>query len=209
MDGWPLVGRSKEVSQLTDAVSGQRGVVITGPPGVGKTTLAMTYLELARNRGMVVARATATRSSRQLPFGALASFLPPDQGRDGLGREDRGDLLRRYGRAVAASAGGRPLVVFVDDAHLLDGGSATLVHQLALTGAATVVLTVRSGETAPDPVVALWKDGLAERIEVGDLREAEIEELLASVLDGPVDAASVRQLTRPVAAATRWSCGSW
>jgi DNA-binding CsgD family transcriptional regulator len=163
---------------------------------VGKTTLAANYLELARNRGMVVARATATRSSRQLPFGALASFLPPDQARDGLGREDRGDLLRRYGRAVAASSGGRPLVVFVDDAHLLDGGSATLVHQLALTRAATVVLTVRSGETAPDPVVALWKDGLAERIEVGNLREAEIEELLAAVLAGPVDAASVRQLTR-------------
>lgn len=55
---------------------------------------------------------------------------------------------------------------------------------------------MRSGETAPDPVVALWKDGLAERIEVGNLREAEIEELLATVLDGPVDAASVRQLTR-------------
>ena len=40
-------------------------------------------------------------------------------------------------------AEGRPLVVFVDDAHLLDAGSATLVHQLALTRAATVVATVR------------------------------------------------------------------
>ena len=45
-------------------------------------------------------------------------------------------------------------MVFVDDAHLLDGGSATLVHQLALTGKATVLLTVQSGQTVPDPVVA-------------------------------------------------------
>jgi hypothetical protein len=84
-------------------------------------------------------------------------------------------------------------VVFVDDAHLLDNGSAILLHQLALTRAATVLATVRSGEPAPDPVVALWKDGPAERIEIGILDDAAIEELLVSVLRGPVDAASVRQ----------------
>jgi len=43
-------------------------------------------------------------------------------------------------------------------------------------------------------VVALWKDALADRIEVGVLDAAAIEELLVSVLCGPVDAASVRQL---------------
>ena len=85
-------------------------------------------------------------------------------------------------------------MVFVDDAHLLDGGSATLVHQLALTGKATVLLTVQSGQTVPDPVVALWKDALAERIEVAALPGAAIEELLVTVLGGPVDTASLRQL---------------
>ena len=172
----------------------QRGAVITGAGGTGKTTLAMTGLRVAEERGMSVARAAATRASRGLPFGALAPFLPPDPRRDGLDREDRGELLRRYGRAVAGRARGRPLVVFVDDAHLLDGGSATLVHQLALTGTATVVVTVRSGEMVPDPVVALWKDGPAERIELGVLGDAAIEELLVTVLGGPVDAAAVRQL---------------
>ena len=43
-------------------------------------------------------------------------------------------------------------------------------------------------------MVALWKDGPAERIEVGVLGDAVIEELLGSVLGGPVDAASLRQL---------------
>jgi DNA-binding CsgD family transcriptional regulator len=165
-----------------------------GPAGVGKTILAVRCLELARKHGMAVAPATATHASRGLPFGALAPLLPPDLGGDGLEREDRSQLLRRYGRAVAKTAGGQPLVVFVDDAHLLDGGSATLVHQLALTRAATVLVTVRSGERAPDAVVALWKDGLAERIEVGGLTGAAIEELLGAVLGGPVDTASLRQL---------------
>jgi hypothetical protein len=188
-----LVGRTKELSRLTAAVFGRRGAVISGPAGVGKTTLAMMGVEFAQKRGMSLARTTATHASRRLPFGAFASMLPPDPGGEGLSREDHSALLGRYVRALVAGAEGRPLVVFVDDAHLLDDRSATLVHQLAL-GAATVLATVRSGESAPDPVVALWKDGPAERIEVGVLDDEAIEELLVSALGGPVDAASVRQL---------------
>ena len=65
-------------------------------------------------------------------------------------------LERTSGRCSAAMPGrwskraqGRPLLVFVDDAHLLDNGSAVLVHQLALTQAATVLATVRAGEVLP------------------------------------------------------------
>ena len=103
-------------------------------------------------------------------------------------------LVGRYARAMADETRGRPLLVFVDDAHLLDSGSAILVHQLALTQAATVLATVRAGEVLPDPVLSLWKDGPAERIEIGSLDDATIEELLASALGGPVDAAAVREL---------------
>jgi len=194
VDRWPVVARSNELRQLTAALLARRGAVISGAAGVGKTTLAVTGMELAERRGMSMARATATRASRSLPFGALAWMLPADPGDDRLSREDHGDLLRRYGQAVIDAAKGRPLLVFVDDAHLLDDGSATLLHQLALSRAATVLATVRSGERAPDAVVALWKDALADRIEVGLLDAAAIEELLVSVLRGPVDDASARQL---------------
>jgi AAA ATPase domain len=188
---WPLAGRGEELSRLTAALVARRGAVITGPAGAGKATLATMCLQLVRDREMAVARATATHASQRLPFGTLAPILPPDPAVDRLSRAGHGQLLRFYARAVASRAEGRPLVLFVDDAHLLDDGSATLVHQLAMTGAATVLLTVRTGERAPDPVVALWKDGLAERIEVGALGAAAIEELLVTVLEGPVDAASV------------------
>ena len=194
MDTWPLVGRSDELARLTGAVEAQQGAVITGPAGVGKTTLATAALQLAEERGMALARTTATRASRGLPFGAFASLLPPDAADDRLARGEHGDLLRRYVQAVVDGAGGRPLVVFVDDAHHLDAGSATLVHQLALTRAATVVATVRSGEAVPDAVVALWKDGPAERIEVDVLDGQAIDELLARVLGGPVEPTSRRQL---------------
>jgi DNA-binding CsgD family transcriptional regulator/type II secretory pathway predicted ATPase ExeA len=191
---WPLTGRGEELSRLTAALVARRGAVITGLAGTGKTTLAMTCLQLVRDREMSVARTTATHASQRLPFGTLAPILPPDPAVDRLSRDGRGQLLRFYARAVTARAGARPLVVFVDDAHLLDDGSATLVHHLALTQAATVLVTVRSGEPVPDPVVAMWKDGLAERVEVSALGDAAIEELLVAVLGGPVDAASVLQL---------------
>jgi DNA-binding CsgD family transcriptional regulator len=81
-------------------------------------------------------------------------------------------------------------VLFVDDAHLLDDASATLIHQLAYTDAAFVLVTVRTGEPAPDPIVALWKDGITERMELGGLTAESIEELLPSILGGPVDPAA-------------------
>ena len=41
MTGWPMVGQRNELSQLTGAVAAKPGAVITGPAGVGKTTLAL------------------------------------------------------------------------------------------------------------------------------------------------------------------------
>lgn len=189
-----MVGRRRDLSQLTAAVAAKRGAVITGSAGVGKTTLALSGVEWARQRGMAHRRASATRASQSLPFGAFASLSLRDRSDADATREDLGVLLGRYARAMVEEAEGRPLLVFVDDAHLLDNGSAVLVHQMALTQAATVVATVRAGEVLPDPVLSLWKDGPAERIEIGVLDDETIEELLVSALGGPVDAASVREL---------------
>ena len=168
--------------------------MITGPAGVGKTTLALSGVEWAKQRGMAQRRASATKAAQGLPFGAFVSLLPPERSDEANSQEDLGVLLGRYARAMVEEALGRPLLVFVDDAHLLDNGSAILVHQLALTQAATVLATVRAGEVLPDPVLSLWKDGPAERIEIGALDDETIEELLASALGGPVDAATVREL---------------
>src|SRR5271163_4713439 len=189
-----MVGREKELSQLTGAVAAKRGAVITGPAGVGKTTLALSGVAWAEQRGMTQRRATATKAAQGLPFGAFASWLPPEHRDAGSSREDLGMLLGRYTRAIVDEAQGRPLLIFVDDAHLLDNGSAILVHQMALTQAATVLATVRAGEALPDPVLSLWKDGPAERIEIGVLDDETIEELLVSALGGQVDEATVREL---------------
>ena len=94
-------------------------------------------------------------------------------------------------------AGGGPLVLGVDDAHLLDAMSAALVHQFALQANGFVVVTIRTGGPAtPDPVVALWKDGLAERLEIQPLGRDEADELVACGLRGQVDGTTLDWLWR-------------
>jgi MoxR-like ATPase len=46
---WPVTGRIDELRQLNTALAEQRGAVITGPAGVGKTTLAMVCLQAAED----------------------------------------------------------------------------------------------------------------------------------------------------------------
>ena len=92
-------------------------------------------------------------------------------------------------------------VVAVDDAHLLDDGSAALVLHLATSTRVAVVATVRSGEPCPDAVVSLWKEALADRVDLQALSEAETASLLEDALGGDVEPAAQRRvwaLTRGV-----------
>ena len=193
---WPLVGRSSEISHLRASISGRRGAVITGPAGVGKTVLAAVGVEYARDLKMSVALVAGTEAARPYPFGAFAAHLHRDS--DLVGPESHADQLRRYMHELLDDAGQRPLLVFVDDAHLLDDGSASLVHQLVQAGAATVIACVlssgRAGPPGGESMAVLWKDYGATRIELGSLDGQAVEDLLLAVLGGPVDTVSLRQL---------------
>ncbi len=104
-------------------------------------------------------------------------------------------LLQQASDAIVGRAGpDRKLLLVVNDAQFLDEGSAALVHQLVQKGACSVVASLRTPGPAPDPVTALWKDGLAERIDLGTWGEAETEAVLSTFLGGPVASSSVRRL---------------
>jgi DNA-binding CsgD family transcriptional regulator len=155
----------------------------------------MECLDTADQTGLATARVAATRATAGLPFGAVASLLALETGTEDGAAGDRASLLRRSAATLIGWAKGRRPVILVDDAHNLDDLSATLVHQLVVTNTAFVLATVRVGEHAPDPVVALWKDGLVERIELGRLSAEAVGELLSAVLAGPVDRAAAALLT--------------
>ena len=65
--------------------------------------------------------------------------------------------------------------------------SATLIYQLALSGPARLIVTVRSGTELPDAVRALWDDGLLTRVEVGPLDAEATAALLTSATGAPPD----------------------
>jgi DNA-binding CsgD family transcriptional regulator len=186
------VGRERELAHVAAAaISGDsKGLVLAGPPGVGKTRLAAECLAEVERAGLRTVRVAATRAAAALPFGALAPLLPAIDG----GSSDRADFLRRCCAALQERAAGQRLVLLVDDAHLLDDASAVLVHQMAITGTCFVLATLRTGELVPESVVALWKDGHLTRLDVAGLGPEAIEQLVGAVLDGPVGRATVAHL---------------
>ena len=189
---WPLVGRAAELKYVSTLLHGGRGaIVLAGTAGVGKTRLASECLAVAATQGFATLRVAATQGATGLPFGAFAALVP-----DLVAGTDRLQMLRHIAQNVAEHGDGAPVAILIDDAHLLDDASAALTHLLASANETFVLATLRSGESAPEPVVALWKDGLAERLELNPLSIQEVAKLLAAALRGPVDTATVHLLQK-------------
>lgn len=187
---WPLVGRAGLVERVLDGFgAGTAGAVLTGPAGVGKSRLARSIVSRLHLEGVPTEWIQSTEASRDLPLHAFARLLPED-----ADRSTPLDLLRRITAQLQATGGSGRLVLAVDDAHLLDAVSATLVHQLAAGGEVFVLATVRTGEVTPDAVVALWKDGLTPRIDVDELDVDAVEQVLRSALGGEVEVATAHRL---------------
>jgi hypothetical protein len=143
------------------------GVVIRGGDGVGKTALARSAASPAAH--WVI----GTAPERAIPFGAFRALLA---GADADDTARPAELLR----AAQEKLAGEQLFV-VDDAHYLDRLSATLVYQLALSGSARLIVTVRSDSEVPDVIEALWADGLLNRFEIGPQDDGAAATLPATI----------------------------
>jgi DNA-binding CsgD family transcriptional regulator len=182
--GEPLTGRNSELGVIRRALGGAgnyAGVVIAGPAGVGKTRLAREALRRAEASGERTTWIVGTESARALPLGAFIGSL-------GDAMSDPLTNVRRVINSFVAQQRRGRVVVGVDDAHLLDGLSALVVHELAQSGGARLVVTIRSGSEEPDAVTALWKSGLLARLDLEPLSAEATREVIESTLGGPVDA---------------------
>ncbi|MEV2265424.1 helix-turn-helix transcriptional regulator [Nonomuraea africana] len=170
---WPFAGRAAQLTEIRSAV---RGVVVVGPPGVGKSRLVAQAVHEAEG----VAWVRATAAAAELPLGAFAALLPSTP--------PAGNPLGWAADAVRAP------VLVVDDAHLLDAASAALVHHLVTRGRTKVIATLRTETPAPDAVQALWKDDLLPRMELGPLTAQESAAILERALGGGVERSAVTRL---------------
>ncbi|MGW3347288.1 AAA family ATPase [Nonomuraea rubra] len=192
MRSWPFVGRDEELGTFLAGLrrGTVRGVVISGEAGIGKTRLAREMLARARGLGCHTEWVAATGSLAAIPFGAVAGLLPAGHVPEGHGLPvlaAAAARIREYGRD-------QRVVIGVDDAHLLDAGSAALIGHLASQQPAFVVATCRAGEPVPDTITVLWKDGQAPWLDLATLPASDVDRLVDHTLAGDVDGVTRRRL---------------
>jgi hypothetical protein len=174
---WVAAPQDAALREVTAALEDpeHRGVAILGTDGVGKTLLARSAAETSSATAHWV---VGTATERVIPFGAFRALLA---GTDVSDAARPAELLR----AAQDRLSGEQQLFVVDDAHYLDRMSATLIYQLALSGSARMIVTVRSDAELPEAVQALWDDGLLTRVEIGPLDAAATAALLETAVGAP------------------------
>jgi DNA-binding CsgD family transcriptional regulator len=181
-DGWPLIGRDEELDLLRRLRSSVPSVsaVISGPAGVGKSRLAATALAEAAKEGWATLAIRGSSGYAVVPLGPLRTVLQvPDP-------RDPAELTASVEHELLDMRTARGLFVLADDAQHLDDVSAALLHQLAANGSLLAIVTTRTGTALPAAFTDLWKDGLAERMDLLSLSRRESAELLTVSLGGHV-----------------------
>jgi DNA-binding CsgD family transcriptional regulator len=187
------------LGQLLEAARGGRSgaLVVYGEAGVGKTALLEDAIESAA--GLRIARVAGIESEMELAYAALQQLCAPmldkleglpDPQRDALGVAfglNTGAAPDRFlvGLAVLSLlsevAVQEPLLCVIDDAQWLDRASAQalafVARRLLADPVALVLATREPGEEF---------GGLPELL-VGGLRQGDAQELLSSVISGPLD----------------------
>src|SRR4029079_11444265 len=122
---------------------------------------------------------------------ALAHVLPPEIGDE---RCDLVTIVSQVRPLLLEQATNGPTVLFVDDLHLLDNTSATLLGQLVDADLLFLVATVRRDESVSPALETLWHRARVRRIALVDLDRAAVDTLLHLVLRAPVETSTITEI---------------
>jgi DNA-binding CsgD family transcriptional regulator len=165
---------------LAEALEGSGSVVaVEGPPGIGKSSLLKSSIELARARGMYTIAVRATELERSYPYGIVRQtadsvtldktdeeraalftgaaklalpILEPGSGEDADSPELMYQRLHGLYWVIANLARERPLLICIDDAQWADEASMAAERFLSLRIAdlpMVLLLAVRTAEVGP------------------------------------------------------------
>jgi len=187
---WPLVGREEELDLLRRTRSSvpPESTVITGPPGVGKSRLAHVAMTEAAREGWGTLAIRGSTGFSGVPLGPFRTVLSIPSS------STLTELVGSVERELKVMQSAKGLLVLANDCQDLDEPSIGLLHQLVATGSIVCLLTVRSGSHLPAGLTDLWKDGLAQRLELQNLSQGETAELLAAALAGGVQDSSANRI---------------
>ena len=187
---WPLVPRAAARNRVQASLARRPfpTALITGPTGIGKTTLARSIAEQVTAEGGRVVEVLGLAELAEVPLGALATALAaqPVGSESGLGE--------RLANAVGAIVALRPSLILVDDAPLLDELSAAAVYQLARVYKLRCLMTARDEHPVVGALQRLDHEGLVERTALEPLTTTEVGTLLEERLGSAVEAESVRSI---------------
>ncbi len=171
---WAFVGRDEELTDILGRLSRGAGVVVTGPAGLGKTRLAAAVADRYAADGLgTVHRIVASPAAVPIqlaPFAALVGGA--------LGAE----AVTLVTTAVRRTPPGTVALLVVDDLHLLDESSATVLHQVLAAGEVRLLATCRANVTPAPAVARVRHDPVVEHIDLGPLDDTQLTRLVESAL---------------------------
>ncbi len=230
LSGPAFVGRQMELAQAAAWLSASceerpAGLFVRGPAGIGKTAFCRQLAIMARERHWTVVTVDAVQPGQ--PYAAIAAAVEQlihaeRSALDAVGGPARsvlamlsplaapapalqGPLSRHqvigaFRRLLLAASKGAPVLVQVDDAHLIDSADADAMLQLAVTGHPVHVVLV-SRPLASDSllgrgVARLVGGGRLVSIDLGPLADEDARTLIEHAAPRPLGATTVERIVR-------------
>ena len=192
-----FIARSNEFLHAKTRLNAGQSVMLAGVIGSGKSYLARLLTSELASEGRPALRISASSSRSEAPFAAIIGAFGMTNSRS-LDAEALLPQIDELFRQLAAERD-RPVLLWVEDAHLLDPDSAEWITRMARDADAVLLTTIDFGYAARDTIQSrtivafteLWTKGTAERIDLGRLDEAATDRLLNSFMAGaPLDLAT-------------------
>jgi DNA-binding CsgD family transcriptional regulator len=190
MNQWPILPRA-EVDTILEQLESRprKAVLLRGPSGIGKTTVASQVGAAATKAGLTIAPIVALESLSTVPLGALAPLLTSAQ------FSGSADIALRHQDFLSLlSSRSDDYVLLVDDAPLLDEISAAGIYQLVRVLGVRCVLTARDEHPISGPIARLLHEDLVASIDLGALSFDQSNQLVQTHLGAKVQPDSVRAL---------------